>query len=246
MIWRILSLALFLALWHFAATSSQSHLLPTPAATLERIGREAASGALAFHMGATLARVAAAFTLALAVGSAIGLVMGRHVWIDRLGDPWLIVLLNLPALVVIVLAYIWIGLNEVAAIGAVALNKLPNAIVSMREGARALDAKFDDLATVFRMSPGARLRHVVAPQLAPYFAATARSGLALVWKIVLVVELIGRPNGVGFQMNVAFQLFDMTLLLAYALPFVAVMLLIEFTLVQPFGRRVSRWRLRAA
>ena len=87
---------------------------------------------------------------------------------------------------------------------------------------------------------------MLAPQLAPYFAAAARSGLSLVWKIVLVVELIGRSNGVGFEINIAFQLFDMTLLLAYALPFVGLMLAIETFMVQPFERHVSRWRPLAA
>ena len=81
---------------------------------------------------------------------------------------------------------------------------------------------------------------MLAPQLAPYFAAAARSGLSLVWKIVLVVELMGRSNGVGFEINVAFQLFDMTLLLAYALPFVGVMLAIETFAVQPLRAQVSR------
>ena len=86
---------------------------------------EAASGALFVALGATLARVAAAFVLAMAAGSAIGYAMGRNALVDRVADPWIIVLLNLPALVIIVLAYIWAGLNEAAAIGAVALNKLP-------------------------------------------------------------------------------------------------------------------------
>ena len=58
-------------------------------------------------------------------------------------------------------------------------------------------------------------------------AAAARSGLSLVWKIVLVVELLGRPNGIGFELNPYFQLFDVRMILAYALAFVAVMLLIE-------------------
>ncbi|HBY30023.1 MAG TPA: ABC transporter permease, partial [Bradyrhizobium sp.] len=56
--------------------------------------------------------------LAMALGSAIGYLMGRVSLANRLGDPWLILLLNLPALVVIVLAYIWAGLTEVAAIAA--------------------------------------------------------------------------------------------------------------------------------
>ena len=130
----------------------------------------------------------------MSLGAAIGYVMGRRRLVDRLLDPWLVVLLNLPALVVIVLAYVWAGLTEAAAIGAVALNKLPNAIVVMREGARALDPQLEEMAQVFRFSRAARLRHLVLPQLAPYFAAATRSGLSLVWKIVLVVELLGRSE----------------------------------------------------
>src|SRR5262249_14919617 len=191
-------------------------------------------------------RVAVAFIIAMALGSVIGLIMGRSRPADRLGDPWLIVLLNLPALVIIVLAYIWAGLSEAAAIVAVALNKLPIAIVTVREGARSLDRGLDEMAAVFGMSRWVQLRHVVLPQLAPYFAAATRSGLSLVWKIVLIVELLGRPNGVGFEIGAAFQLFDVTRILAYALVFVAVMLAIETLLVQPLERHVARWRPRPA
>ncbi|MBV9289201.1 MAG: ABC transporter permease subunit [Hyphomicrobiales bacterium] len=210
------------------------------------MGKAAASGDLFTAMGITLARVAAAFALAMTAGAALGYAMGRRALIDRLADPWIVVLLNLPALVIIVLLYIWAGLNEAAAITAVALNKLPNATVTIREGARALDPALDEMARVFAFSPWKRLRHVVLPQLAPYIAAATRSGLSLVWKIVLVVELLGRPNGVGFEINEAFQLFDVALLLAYALPFTAAILIVEVLVVQPFERHVTRWRPRPA
>ena len=87
---------------------------------------------------------------------------------------------------------------------------------------------------------------MILPQLAPYIAAAMRSGLSLIWKIVLVAELLGRPNGVGFEIGVAFQLFDIPLLLAYSLSFAAVVLVIETLFVQPFEARASRWRPRAA
>ncbi len=165
---------------------------------------------------------------------------------DRLLDPWLVIVLNTPALVVIMFAYIWGGLNEGSALAAITLNKLPNAVVTLREGARALDPGLDDMARVFAFSRWRRWRHVLAPQLAPFFAAAARSGLALVWKIVLVVELLGRPNGVGFKMNEAFQLFDLKLLLAYALPFVALMVLVETFVLRPAERSASWWRRHGA
>ncbi len=246
MITRFFSLLALLALWQAASYFGNPRLLPGPLTVLATMRAEAASGALFSALAITLARVVAAFALAMAAGAGLGYAMGRRQTIDRFADPWVIVLLNLPALVIIVLAYLWVGLNETAAIGAVALNKLPNAIVTLREGARTLDVGLDEMAAVFGFSRAKRLRHVVLPQLAPYFAAATRSGLSLVWKIVLVVELLGRPNGVGFEINIAFQLFDVALLLAYALPFTAIMLLIETLLVQPFERHVSRWRPRPA
>jgi NitT/TauT family transport system permease protein len=144
--------------------------------------------------------------------------------------------------VVIVLCYIWIGLTEAAAITAVALNKIPNVVVTLREGARALDPKLMEMAAVFRFSRARLLRHVVLPQLFPFIAAAGRSGLALIWKIVLVVELLGRSNGVGFQIHLYFQLFDVAAILGYALAFVSVMLLIEFVVVQPLETHLNRWR----
>ncbi|WP_274628871.1 ABC transporter permease [Arvimicrobium flavum] len=232
--------------WGVAAAIWPSRTFPSPLAVWTVLVRDAASGELPFHLAMTLGRVAAAFIVAMVVGSVIGVLLGNHRRADRFFDPWVVLFLNLPALVIIVLAYIWFGLNEAAAIGAVALNKIPNVVVTMREGARALDPRYAEMATVYRFDALDRLRHVLLPQLQPYIAAASRSGIALIWKIVLVVELLGRPNGVGFQIYLYFQMFDVAAILAYTLAFVAVMLLIELLVVQPFERHATRWRRRAA
>ncbi|QDL93894.1 ABC transporter permease (plasmid) [Paroceanicella profunda] len=240
---RLASLAGLLGLWALAALLAQDPgLMPGPWVVGPLLWQEAASGRLWLHLGATLARVAAAFVLAMGLGTALGLAMGRAPRLDRWLDPWLVVLLNLPALVTIVLCYIWIGLTETAAITAVALNKVPMVTAMLREGARALDPGLDAMARVFAMPPGTRLRHVLLPQLAPHLAAAARTGLALIWKIVLVVEFLGRSSGVGFQIHLYFQLFDVGMVLAYALAFVAVMLAIEALVLRPWEARARRWR----
>lgn len=243
---KLLSITGMVAIWAIVAASAHSANIPGPSAVATFLVREASTGALFYNVGVTLARVAAAFVISMFVGSAIGILVGRNATADRVLDPWIIVLVNLPALVVIVLCYIWIGLTEAAAVTAVALNKIPNVVITMREGARALDPKLAEMGTVFRFSRMRMIRHVVLPQLQPYFAAAGRSGLALVWKIVLVVELLGRSNGVGFEISMYFQLFDVAAILGYALAFVVVMLVIEFTVVQPLERYLTRWRPKPA
>jgi len=243
---RILSLAILIAIWAVAATLAQSRLLPGPLAIATATLAEIRSGELPFQMACTLGRVIGSFAIAMVLGTIAGYAMGRSRAADRFADSWLVVLINMPALVVIIFAYIWIGLNETAAILAVAINKLPNVIVVMREGTRALDPEIDEMATAFQFTALKKIRHVVIPQLAPYLAASSRSGLSIVWKIVLVVELLGRPNGVGFVLGSAFSLFDMAKILSYAICFIVLMLVIEGLVVQPLERRANRWRRRLA
>lgn len=238
----VISLLAFVLIWALVAhVKAQPDLLPGPDHVVSVLWAETVHGPLLFHMGMTLLRVAAAFLLAMTLGSAAGLLLGLSPIADRLAGPWAKIFLNLPALVIIVLCYIWIGLNEFAAILAVTLSKTPMVITALREGATRFDPTIADMAKVFRLSRFARIRHVYLPQLAPYIISSARNGLAVIWKIVLVVEFLGRSNGAGFQIHLYFQLFDIARVLAYAAAFTALMLVVDSGIIEPLARRSYAW-----
>jgi NitT/TauT family transport system permease protein len=232
-----------LLVWYAASLiADDPRRLPTPFQVLARIVEETAKGDLPYHLGVTLLRVAASFAVAMVIGTALGFAMGRLALLDRVGHAWLVFFLNMPALVIIVLCYIWIGLTETAVVIAVSLNKIPNVVVTVREGARTLDKGLLEMAESFRIGRLKTLTKIVLPQLFPYLAAAARSGLALIWKIVLVTELLGRSNGVGYKIFEFFSNFDVDKILAYSLAFTVVILMIEWTLMMPLERHVTRWR----
>lgn len=237
------SLAAFVACWWLGAWAlADASVLPSPPEVWRVALAEARSGELGFHTGQTLLRVAVSFGFAMGLGTALGIALGLMPRLNRWADPWVVVFLNMPALVVIVLAYLWLGLNEFAAIVAVSVNKTAMVIVTVREGVRARNPALTEMAQVFQMSHWARLRHVIWPELAPFILTSVRNGLAVIWKIVLVVEFLGRSNGVGFKIHLYFQLFETAHVMAYSLCFVCVMLLIEYLLVQTAETRVQRWR----
>lgn len=239
---RAASLAALVLLWQIGSLLLGPRKLPSPATVAIVLGDELSDGSLLCHLGITLLRVAASFFVAMAIGCAVGIAMGRLPGLDLFFDSWLIVLLTFPALVAAVLCYLWFGFSELAVVIAVAINKIPNVAVTMREGARAISRDNLEMAAVFRLGRIKTLRHVIIPELAPFSIAAARSGLALIWKIVLVVELLGRSNGVGFQISTFFSLFDVASIIAYTIAFVAVVQLIEFGLLRPLDRYVVRWR----
>lgn len=229
-------------IWQSLALYLNDHRFPRLELVAQAFTQECQTGRLPFHLTATLLRLAASFSIAMLLGCWAGIVLGRRPKLDAFFDNWLMISLNVPALVTIILCYVWFGLTEVAAIFAVVANKLPNVIVTIREGARRLDQDLLDMARCYRLSQYRTFVHIIWPQLLPYLIGATRTGLALIWKIVLLVELLGRSNGMGYQLHLFFQLFDVASLLAYTLAFVAVIQLIELILLKPLDKKSLHWR----
>lgn len=238
----LLSLLLLLGIWQLAASLAHSSTLPPPLRVSAVFWQATKSGELPYHLGVTLLRLVVSFSISMLLGCGIGVLLGKNNTLDAFFDNWLVIFLNIPALVTIILCYVWFGLLESAAILAVVVNKLPNVIVTIREGTRALDKDLLEMAESYGFGRKKTFVHVIWPQLHPFVMAATRSGLALIWKIILVVELLGRSNGMGYQLHLFFQLFDVASILAYTIAFVAVIQLIELMVLKPLDRKALRWR----
>lgn len=232
---------LFIA-WQIIAMLLKIDTLPTPLVVLDSMYIHIFEDELLYHLGITLYRVFLAFTIAMIIGIFFGILMGRYKKVDDSLDSILIMGLNLPALITIILCYIWFGLTDFSAILAVVINKVPTVIVTIREGCKAVNYKLLEISKVYKVSRYDTFTKIYLPQVYPYIMVSARSGLSLIWKIVLVVELLGRSSGMGFQISMFFQFFDITSILAYSFSFIIVILFIESFILQPMESKLTRWR----
>ncbi len=233
---------LLLAVWQVVALAVSHRLFPGPLAVGAEFWQLAMAGPLLTDLGKTLARAGAAFGLAMVLGTALGLALGRLPWLDRLLSAWLVVGLNLPAIVVAILLYIWLGLTEFALIAAVVVNKMPLVAITVREGVRSFSADYAELGRALRLGSTQRLAALYWPQLLPFLLTAARTGLSLIWKIVLVFEVLGSDGGVGYRIGVLFQFFDVAGILAYSAAFIACVLVFEYGVLRPWEERAMRWR----
>lgn len=133
------SIPLLLVLWQIASVAVQHRLFPSPIMVFAELYDLALHKTLLADIGKTLYRAAAAFVVAMIAGIVIGGILGRFRALDGLFGNWVLIGLNIPAIVVAITFYIWFGLTEVALILAVVVNKTPLVAVTMREGVRALD-----------------------------------------------------------------------------------------------------------
>ncbi len=238
----VISVTLLLTFWQLLANTLQLPSLPPATLVFKQLAVVINNGQLPYHLGITLARLLISFSLSMVIGILIGIGLGRHHKLNQFFDQWLLILLNIPALVTIILCYLWFGLTETAAILAVVINKVPNVVVTIREGTRALDQRLLEMAQSYRLGRWKTYRYVIWPQLFPYLMAATRTGLALIWKIILVVELLGCSNGMGYQLHLFFQLFDVKNILAYTIAFIIVIQLIEMLILKPLENRANAWR----
>ena len=239
---RIISLTLLFSSWELLSNFSNKMTFPSLISVGETLLYEISKGELIFHLSITLYRVMVSFLIAIIIGVGVGILMGNNKKFNQFFDIWNILFLNIPALVLIILSYIWFGLTEMAAIIAVSLNKIPNVIVTVREGAKSIDKNLLQVAFIYKVSRLKKFLVFYLPQLYPYIIAAARGGIALIWKIVLVVELLGRSNGVGFKIHEFFQFFDIKAIMAYTIAFVLVMLALEMFFFKPLDNYSRKWR----
>lgn len=239
---RLVSGLALLALWLALSLTLSETVMPGPRATLSFLREEMVRGDLWFNLAMTFKRVVIAFVIAMLLGVGLGVASGASRRWDATIGVWITVGLTIPRIVLFVAAYLLLGLTDFAAIVALIITVVPTVVVQIREGTHALDGKLLEMARAYHRPKLLVWRHVVLPQLLPYFIGTARGALSLAWKMVVLAELLGRTDGVGYMIYFNFQLFNMKGVLAYGLAMMIVLAVLDFGFVLMMRRATFRWR----
>lgn len=246
MITRIVSFALAFVFWQILALFLPPSIMPGPIETTVTLWNNLAAGDVLEHLWITLLRVFGGLALAMAIAVPVGVLMGAHRTAEGVLDVWVMVAMTIPSLCYALICFIWLGLNEFAAIVAIAVTAAPSIAINVWEGVKGIDVKLIQMARAYEAGRRQVFMRVLLPQVMPYIMASLRFGLGITWKITVFVELIGRPSGVGFKLFYWYQLADMKQVLAWTLLFTLVMLLIELVALKQLERYLFSWRPRVA
>lgn len=243
---RFASLVGVVVLWWVASLFMSPQTLPGPITVGEALIGNLGEADTYAQLAVTMVRVLGGMTIAMLVGLTFGLIMG----LSAIGEDILVNIVlvgfSIPAVVFGILFILWFGLNDTAAILAVGVAATPAIAINIWQGTKAIDRDLMHMGKAFRFSRRAVLTKVVIPQLVPFVLAALRTALAISWKIVTVVELIGLSSGVGYMLNWWFGNFNMTQVLAWTLLFTITLLLIENLILKPIEKRLTRWRPHSA
>jgi NitT/TauT family transport system permease protein len=241
-IYAVASLVLLALTWQALSFLSGSDVLPGPVESILAVAESSREGYLWTDIGITAYRIAGAFLIAFAAALAAGTLLGRSRLAAHLFGPWVTIGASVPSLVVIVVVYLTVGVNDHAAMIGTAFIVAPLMTFPVADGIRAISPELQEMARAFAIPKSMILRRVILPQTAPFVFTAARTGLSLTWRLMIFVELLGRSSGVGYRIQYFYNLVDMKRVVATALPFIALMLLFEFCVLRPLERWTFRWR----
>ena len=217
-------------------------LLPSPMSTVTEAVRLITDGTFFFHMFQSLRRVFVGATVAMIFSIAVGIYMGTVRMGEHFFQPLVVLGLTIPGLMWALIAVMLFGINEFASYFAVAVTTFPMLVINIWAGVKSLDKELMDMSHVFHFTKSMKITQVILPQLVSNIFAATRYGLGLAWKVVVVVEMFGTSNGVGYQVMKSYQVFNMEGVIAWTLTFVVAMIVIEYGIINLVERRLTAWR----
>lgn len=231
-----------LGLWEVMARVTASPLVPNVGEVFGEMRRLVVGGFALRQIGITLGRILSGFGVAFVISLLVGIAAARSITFRRFCDPAIILGLTVPGLVWALLCVIWFGVGLTTPIVAIALGVGPVMVLNVLQGMKAVDTEIVEMAHVFELSARDKLLHIWIPSLIPHLIGGARVGLSLGWKVIVLVELFGLSNGVGYQLNSEFSSQNVAGVLAWTIVFWAVMVVIEYGVLQSLERASSKWR----
>ena len=193
-------IATLLAAWQAAAVSGRwtAEQLPGPIAVLRAGGELLASGSLATHVGASLARFLTAYALAAALGVSLGLLFGWRKRLWRAVDPVVQLIRPVSPIAWFPLAVLWLGIGDAPAIAIIFLAAFFPALLTTVAAVRRVDPLLLRIALNFGSSERQIVLKVIVPAAFPQIAVGLHIALGAAWVYLVAGEMLGARSGLGF------------------------------------------------
>lgn len=237
----VIALLSIFVLWHVMSVAFKPWV-PSIESTIIAMARALQSSAFWADFFVTFARVLASFAAASLIGATLGLITGLNEKLEAFLQPLLALALAVPDPVYIIFAILAVGTGELAGFIALTIAVTPFVANIVRSNVHARDRDLDEMAQIYHLPQDVRLRSVLVPQLLPALMTAMRFSFALSWKLVVVVEAIGQPDGIGASIFNSFRLLRMREVAAVAIIFIIAMQLLERGVLGRVEKKLLRWR----
>lgn len=233
-------IGLFFALWHWAALRLDPLILPSPESTLKRTA-ELLAALWTGDIAKSLYRASIGFAAASLLGMTAGLIAGYIKTLAVLLRPLMTILLGMPPIVWVVLAIFWFGMTDSGIIFTVILTAIPLTFATAMRAMINLPVPLAEMAQSYRLPWLRRVQVLYLPAFAQYLIPALIVAAGMSVKITIMAELLAGNAGIGAKLADARAMLDADTILALVLISVAIIMIIEYLLLEPLRRLILPW-----
>jgi NitT/TauT family transport system permease protein len=165
------------------------------------------SGTWADHAFASLWRVLLGFAWSVTLGIVLGILIGLSRLTERVIDPTIQVLRNVPVTAWVPLSLIFFGIGNQPAIFLIGLGAFFPAVLNTTHGVRQVSQILYKSAMMMGANRGELIVRVILPAALPSILTGARLSMGIAWVLVVVAEILAVRSGLGYLLNDAYQFY---------------------------------------
>jgi sulfonate transport system permease protein len=195
---RFVSLASALALWEIAARNVDPVLFTSPSKVAVAAYMMVLSGELWTYLWPSLVVLAIGFTLAVAAGIGIGLLLARFWVLDVALTVYITFLYSIPSVALVPLIVLWAGFDTTAKVIILFLFAFFPMVINTYQGVKSVDPKLIEVGRAFRCSERQLWANIVIPAALPFIVTGLRLALGRALIGMVLADLYTAISGIGY------------------------------------------------
>jgi NitT/TauT family transport system permease protein len=229
--------------WAVVAGSTSSSVLPSPTAVWRAFVQGVSDGSIPQAALKTLIRLLFSFTMAILIGTAVGIGLSLSEFARRSIRPLIVALQITPFIAFVPLAIVWFHATERAVVFVTIVGAFPSVTLATMSAVRQVPPLLKRAGRTLGADGWQLYRHVIFPAALPGYVAGLQQAWGFAWKALMAAELIVSAAGAtGLGYLLARHQTDVPALLAVLGVIVVIGVLVDYLIFNRLDRHVRRRR----
>jgi len=203
MLKRFLPPVILLILWEAVTWGQLSSplLLPAPSRVFVTMLEMIENKQLLVDIGQSLLRVLTGFSLAVILGTPLGLWIALNRRAAFFFEPLIHFLRPIPPIAWVPLAILWFGIGNGSSYFLTLMAAIFPIVLNVHLGVKSISPQHFNVARCFEAPFSLVLRKIIWPATLPFAMSGYRIGLGVAWMTVVGAEMIAARSGLGYLIH---------------------------------------------
>jgi len=218
------------------------YAFPSPLGVFASFGNLLSRGLLFVGLQASLWRLVVGFSMALALGLILGLIIARIAFLDANLRPLLLGLQTLPSVCWVPFAILWFGLGSASIIFIQVVGSTFAMSLAVVAGIRNIDPLYIKVAQAYNAKGWKLVYRVIFPAALPDLITGMKQAWSFAWRGLMAGEMLVGNSGLGQILMMGRELADINQVAAMMIVILLVGVLVEILIFGRLERQIrERW-----